>query len=252
MSGDKIYKALAAVMAGVGSISKDRNNPQGFKYRGIDDVMNELHGLFASNGVFLLPHCRDHVMTERQTAKGGTIFHHIVSAEFSLTADDGSSVTIFGKGEAADSGDKGLGKAMAYALKVSLLQAFLIPTEGDNDPDAHSPEIRTPAQEFAAAVKHAKAEKEAHWETERKRKDDQAAMFREGPDVFEKLPFNWERDKHLLNAAIRDLNISSSTAKQYRMDLGVVLSREAKNNYEEILKVTKAFFELKGVLDVEA
>jgi hypothetical protein len=33
---------------------------------------------------------------------------------------------------------KGAGKAMSYALKVCLLQTFLIPTEEDKDPDAQT------------------------------------------------------------------------------------------------------------------
>ena len=42
-----IYKALAAVNKEIKPIAKDRTNQQqGFKFRGIDDVMNELHSLF--------------------------------------------------------------------------------------------------------------------------------------------------------------------------------------------------------------
>jgi hypothetical protein len=48
----KIYESVTAIMKGVQAIGKNKKNEQqGFKYRGIDDVMNELHGLFAENSV---------------------------------------------------------------------------------------------------------------------------------------------------------------------------------------------------------
>ena len=53
---------------------------------------------------------------------------------------DGSSVETVNVGEAMDSGDKGFNKAMSIALKYSLLQMFLIPTEEQKDPDATTPE----------------------------------------------------------------------------------------------------------------
>ena len=136
-----INGALAAVMRAVSPITKDRNNQQqNFKFRGIDDVYNELHKLFADNGVFVLPQVLDHKITERTTAKGGQSLHHVVKVRYVLQHQDGSSVSCELYGEAADTGDKGAGKAQQYAYKVALLQMFLIPTEGDDDPDAQSTE----------------------------------------------------------------------------------------------------------------
>ena len=40
-----------------------------------------------------------------------------------------------------DSGDKATNKAMSAAFKYAAFQAFCIPTEGDNDADAHTPEV---------------------------------------------------------------------------------------------------------------
>lgn len=53
---------------------------------------------------------------------------------------DGSFVETVNVGEAADSGDKGFNKCMSIALKYSLLQMFLIPTEEQKDPDSTTPE----------------------------------------------------------------------------------------------------------------
>lgn len=45
-----IYKALAGVIADVGSVAKDKvNRQQGFKFRSIDDVYNALHPALARN-----------------------------------------------------------------------------------------------------------------------------------------------------------------------------------------------------------
>lgn len=131
-----IYGRMAAVLADVGAIEKTRKNQaQGFQFRGIDDAMNELHGTFAKHSLFLTHEILEHSMTERETRNGGKSFHHIAKVRFTFWAPDGSNVQATGVGEAADSGDKGAGKAMAYALKVCLLQTFLIPTEEEKDPD---------------------------------------------------------------------------------------------------------------------
>jgi hypothetical protein len=141
-----IYKKMANILWECEAILKDRTNThQGFKFRGIDDAMNTLHDTFASNGVFLLHEILEHSVTERTTAKGGINFHHLAKVKFHFCADDGTSVAAIGIGEAADTGDKGAGKAMSYALKVCLLQTFLIPTEEDKDPDAHCHSFQRPA-----------------------------------------------------------------------------------------------------------
>lgn len=140
-----IYKKMAAILKECEAISKNRTNAhQGFKFRGIDDAMNTLHDTFANNGVFLLHEVLEHSVTERTTKNGGMSFHHLVKVKFHFCAEDGTTVSATGIGEAADTGDKGAGKAMAYALKVCLLQTFLIPTEEDKDPDAYCHAFQQP------------------------------------------------------------------------------------------------------------
>jgi hypothetical protein len=53
-------------------------------------------------------------------------------------------------GEAMDSSDKSTNKAEAAAFKYACFQAFCIPTEADNDADAHTPE---PAPKKATTAK---------------------------------------------------------------------------------------------------
>lgn len=144
----RIYQCLADINAEVSAIGKDRQNQQqGFKFRGIDDVMNELHALFAKHRVMIIPKIGTYERFERATKSGGLSNHYLVRTEWTLLADDGSFVTIQNVGEAADSGDKAFGKAMSYGLKFALLQAFLIPTEEEKDPDARTVEFkREPVQ----------------------------------------------------------------------------------------------------------
>lgn len=136
-----IHAALAAIMRDTESITKGRTNTQqGFKYRGIDDVMNGLHAAFSAHGVFISVGQIVTVLREQHTsAKGGILFYTINDYQFVFTAEDGTSIAAWGRGEAMDSGDKASNKAISIALKYALLQMFLIPTEEDKDPDGHTP-----------------------------------------------------------------------------------------------------------------
>jgi hypothetical protein len=141
----KVYEAIAAVTAALSieGISKDRSNQQqGYKFRGIDDVYNALSPILSANKLCMLPRILTREVTERATAKGGILFNVTVEAEFDLvSAEDGSKHTIRTFGEAMDSADKATNKAMSAAYKYAAMQAFAIPTEGDNDADATTHEI---------------------------------------------------------------------------------------------------------------
>ena len=143
----KVYKAINAVQAALAQtgITKDRRNQQqGYSFRGIDDVYNALAPLLAKNGLCILPRILTRQCVERETAKGGTLFNVTVEAEFDFVcADDGSKHVIRTFGEAMDSADKATNKAMSAAYKYAAFQAFAIPTEGDNDADAHHHEVAT-------------------------------------------------------------------------------------------------------------
>jgi hypothetical protein len=124
----------------VEGISKDRkNDAQGYKFRGIDDVYNALAPLLAKNGLCILPRCTERTVVERINAKGTALFYVTVRADFDfVSSEDGSKHTITTYGEAMDSGDKATNKAMSAAYKYAAMQAFAIPTEGDNDADGHT------------------------------------------------------------------------------------------------------------------
>ena len=130
-----VYKAINAVQIALAKsgISKDRQ-AQTYKFRGIDDVYNAISPLLGEHGLCILPRMIRRDCQERQTAKGSAIFYVIVEAEFDfVAAEDGSCHVVRTFGEAMDMSDKATNKAMSAAYKYAAMQAFAIPTEGDND-----------------------------------------------------------------------------------------------------------------------
>lgn len=140
-----VYQAIADVMADLAKegISKvRRNKEQGYQFRGIDEVYNALAPVLAKHKLVILPNMAERIVTERTTAKGNPLFVVVVRGEFTfVAAKDGSMHTIVTYGEAMDTADKATNKAMSAAYKYACMQAFCIPTEGDNDADAHTHEV---------------------------------------------------------------------------------------------------------------
>lgn len=142
----EVYKAIAAITLAMSKegISKSRNNAQqGYKFRGIDDVYNALSSLLATNGLCILPVVLERDCVERATKSGGALFYVTCKVRFDfVSANDGSKHEIVTYGEAMDSGDKATNKAMSAAFKYACMQAFCIPTEGDNDADGTSHDVK--------------------------------------------------------------------------------------------------------------
>jgi hypothetical protein len=139
-----IYGAIIDAMGQINAISKDRRNPQqGFAYRGIDDVMNELHSILAKSGIFIVPTVLDEQRTQAQTSRGGNLFYTRLKIKFTFYAKDGSSIESVVIGEAMDSGDKASNKALSIGMKYACLQVFCIPTEEDKDPDGITYDVKS-------------------------------------------------------------------------------------------------------------
>ena len=143
-----IHKKIIEVMALVGAISKDRkNDQQGYKFRGIEDVYNEFHPHFAKAGLFSVPRVVSNQQEIFQNKNGTRMTEVVLGVEFDFTASDGSFVTvgpIYSQG--LDSGDKAYNKAMSAAHKYAFIQLFVIPTEDERDADYSSPTVPKDAQ----------------------------------------------------------------------------------------------------------
>jgi hypothetical protein len=142
-----IYKKMSDVMKDIGSVGKDqKNQAQGFKFRGIDQFVNALYPALTKHGVFMAPRCvrEDHELKEvvRSSGKAAIDKHVTVMVEYDFYAEDGSKVTVGPiPAEGLDSGDKATNKALSSALKYALIQTFSIPTEDMAESDLESPTI---------------------------------------------------------------------------------------------------------------
>lgn len=144
---NQIYKALTGIIGEVNAIGKNsKNQQQGFMFRGIDDVMNELHTLFGKYKVVIVPEVVDYNVSEKTTSKGTIMYVTRSTIKFHFVAEDGSEVVTTNVGEAMDSADKGMNKTMSCALKYALMQMFLIPTKETEDADRVTPPDTVPTK----------------------------------------------------------------------------------------------------------
>lgn len=138
----KIFAAISDVMSDIGAVGKnDLNKTQGFKYRGIDAVMNALNPAMVKHKVFCSPEVLEQQREERTTKSGSLLIYSICKIRFRFYTTDGSYIESVTVGEGMDSGDKATNKAMAIAFKYACFQVFCIPTEEMADPDAECPDV---------------------------------------------------------------------------------------------------------------
>lgn len=139
---ESIYAKLGQVMQSIKAIGKNQTNEQQhFKFRGIDDFMNELHDHLAEAGIIIIPSETEHLQEQFTTKNGTAQFRTRLHMKFTFVSTaDGSSITADGWGEAADSGDKGYNKCKSIALKYVLMQMFLVPTKDLTAPDSETPD----------------------------------------------------------------------------------------------------------------
>ena len=148
-----IYESIAAVMAEVPAIGKDRRNKeQGFQYRGIEDVMNVLQPLLSKHKVFIVPEVLEQKREERVTKKGSNMIYSILRIKYTFYAEDGSHVEAIVVGEGMDTADKASNKSLAVGMKYALFQVFCIPTEEMVDPDSETPEASSPKGNYPPAM----------------------------------------------------------------------------------------------------
>jgi hypothetical protein len=131
-----VHEALKAVMGQVQKIGKeDRNKDQGYRFRGIDAVINEVGPALREHGVLVIPEGDEITSEHYDTRKGARMRSVTMRVRWKIYGPEGDFIESATYGEAADAGDKAVSKAHAVAWRTVLLQALCIPT-GDPDPDA--------------------------------------------------------------------------------------------------------------------
>ena len=100
--------------------------------------MNTMHPILSKNNIFVAPEVESFEREERTSKNGGLIIYTVATIKLTFYAEDGSNIIVKVVGEAMDSGDKGMNKAMSIAYKYALFQVFCIPTEDDPDKDSYT------------------------------------------------------------------------------------------------------------------
>ena len=148
-----VQQSLAKVMESVRSVAKgERNQQQGFVFRGIDAVMNAVGPALREHGVIILPEVLEHNLVGSQTSTGKSINVCRVKVRYTIYGPEGDSITGAAPGESMDSGDKATAKAMSVAYRTFLLQALTLPTdEPDPDTETHEAQHRPVPWDMAQA-----------------------------------------------------------------------------------------------------
>jgi hypothetical protein len=135
-----VYEAFTDVMAEVKAIGKDdRNQQQGFQFRGIDSVMQVVGPVLRAHQVFIIPVGKELKSETYETKSGTTMRNVTVTMQYRVYGPGGDYFDGVSFGEAADVGDKAVTKAQSVAYRTFLLQALTVPT-GDPDPDGYAHE----------------------------------------------------------------------------------------------------------------
>jgi hypothetical protein len=149
-----IQQQLVRVMASVGAIGKQRAAPEamgGYRFRGIDDVLNALHPALVEHRVVVLPR-----VLERTVEPLGKRRLVSLLVEYRFVGPAGDELICSAWGEGADTQDKASGKAMSTAMKSAMFQALSIPIVGTSV----DVEAERPFQEQAPAAPVALSEEE--------------------------------------------------------------------------------------------
>lgn len=142
-----IAVALSNVMAAVQAVRKgDRNQQQGFNFRGIDAVVNAVGPALRQHGVVAVPVTVASHFEQYATKSGTTMRSAVLTITWRFYGPAGDFIEAQTMGEASDAGDKSVSKAHSVAYRTLLLQALCIPTdEPDPDTQTHERATRPPA-----------------------------------------------------------------------------------------------------------
>ena len=162
MAVPKIYSAIAAIQAGVGTIPKNGIGPssQGsYKFVANDDILAVISKLLVEHKVIVRPRIIDHQLVTREIGANRSVALTVVTLETTyISTEDGSEFSVLTTAEGADNGDKGGRKAVTQAQKIANLLTFSIAT-GEPDPDALDVQPVAPAQAQTPAAKKIAAAK---------------------------------------------------------------------------------------------
>jgi len=130
----KIFAALASVIAEVGAVGKNKHNEQqGYNYRSCDDVCDAVRPLLGKAGICVTKKILEKTQEDFKTRNGVLMVWVKMKCLWTFYASDGSSITTESFGEGMDMGDKAINKAETGSLKNTLLQMFMVMGHEDSE-----------------------------------------------------------------------------------------------------------------------
>lgn len=121
--------AIIAVMGAIHAVEKNGLNTHfKFKYQAWDDVLPAVKLACVEHKLAVIPEVK---AVERGDKKVTVLMNYHL-----LSGDD--SMVVSYAGEALDNDDKAIQKAITSATKYFYLKTFMIPIEGEEDPDGSS------------------------------------------------------------------------------------------------------------------
>lgn len=130
-------ESMTKVMAEVSGVAKrDKNQAQGFSFRGIDAVVNAIGPVLRKVGGAIVPEVIDAHYDRGTTRSGTPTVEAFLTVKYSWYGTDGGDPIVgVVRSEAMDTSDKATAKAMSVALRTYLLQSLMLPTD-EADPDS--------------------------------------------------------------------------------------------------------------------
>lgn len=125
-----IYQRINSVMKEVSYIQKENKKVNGqYTFVSHDAVVRALQGPLVENGIVLVPS----VASLNQDGNRTTVKMQLDFVNMDQPED---RISIFAYGYGIDTQDKGVGKAISYAVKYGLLKQFCLETGDDVEKDS--------------------------------------------------------------------------------------------------------------------
>lgn len=139
---NEIFALIPKIMGELGSIGKGNTNThQGYKFRGIEDMYNNIHPVLVKYGVFCVPQVIDSTSESFSNGNGKQSFRVQIRVNHKFYAFDGSFVEVIIAAEGIDTSDKATNKALSAAMKYAFIELLSIPTQDIEDSDRTTLEV---------------------------------------------------------------------------------------------------------------
>lgn len=130
----KVYSAMGKAMSQMSILPKTEEHAQGWRYRGIDKLMNMAHAVLDNCKLIVRPEVVGEPMfTDGPvTSTGKDQQRCVVLVRFGFVSTEDGSELIVGPfvGEALSTSDKASNKAQTAAYKWAFFETFCMPTGG--------------------------------------------------------------------------------------------------------------------------